>query len=66
MQLDNQRKALELQQKELIQTAELALKEMQLKLDAANMTETAKNNQTKTVMDAIEKINNITGSVNVQ
>lgn len=66
MQLENQRKALELQQKELIQTAELALKEMQLKLDAANMTETAKNNQTKTVMDAIEKINNITGSVNVQ
>ena len=66
MQLDNQRKALELQQKELVQTAELALKEMQLKLDAANMTETAKNNQTKTVMDAIEKINNITGSVNVQ
>jgi hypothetical protein len=66
MQLENQRKALELQQKELMQTAELALKEMQLKLDAANMTETAKNNQTKTVMDAIEKINNITGSVNVQ
>lgn len=66
MQLENQRKALELQQKELVQTAELALKEMQLKLDAANMTETAKNNQTKTVMDAIEKINNITGSVNVQ
>lgn len=66
MQLENQRKALELQQKELVQTAELALKEMQLKLDAASMTETAKNNQTKTVMDAIEKINNITGSVNVQ
>jgi hypothetical protein len=66
MQLENQRKSLELQQKELVQTAELALKEMQMKLDAANMTETAKNNQTKTVMDAIGKINDITqGSLNV-
>jgi hypothetical protein len=66
MQLENQRKSLELQQKELVQTAELALKEMQLKLDAANMTETAKNNQTKTVMDSITKINDIAkGSMNV-
>ena len=66
MQLENQRKSLELQQKELVQTAELALKEMQMKLDAANMTETAKNNQTKTVMDAIGQINDIAkGSMNV-
>jgi hypothetical protein len=66
MQLENQRKSLELQQKEIMQTAELALKEMQLKIDAANMTETAKNAQTKTVMDAISKINDITqGNVNV-
>jgi hypothetical protein len=37
-----------------------------MKLDAANMTETAKNNQTKTVMDAIGQINDIAkGSMNV-
>ena len=59
MQLENQRKALELQQKEVQQTADLALKELKIKLDAQLGNESVKTNQTKMIMDALEKINNI-------
>ena len=59
MQLDMQQKALELQQKEVQQTADLALKELKIKLDAANADTKTKTDQTKMIMDALEKINNI-------
>jgi len=59
MQLENQRKALELQQKEVQQTADLALKELKIRLDADNDDKKTKTDQTKMIMDALEKINNI-------
>ena len=59
MQLEAQQKALELQQKEVQQTADLALKELKIKLDAANADEKTRTDQTKMIMDALEKINNI-------
>lgn len=59
MQLQAQQKSLELQQKEVQQTADLALRELKIKLDAANQDEKAKTDQTKMIMDALEKINNI-------
>ena len=59
MQLENERKALELQQKEVQQTADLALKELKIKLDAANTDEKNQVDKTKMIMDALEKINNI-------
>jgi len=59
MQLEAQQKALELQQREVQQTADLALKELKIKLDANNAGEKTKTDQTKMIMDALEKINNI-------
>ena len=59
MQLKAQQEALELQQKEVQQTADLALKELKIQLDAANKDEKNKTDQTKMIMDALEKINNI-------
>lgn len=59
MQLENERKALELQQKEVQQTADLALKELKIRLDANNDDNKTKTDQTKMIMDALEKINNI-------
>ena len=59
MQLQAQQKSLELQQKEVQQTADLALRELKIKLDAANQDEKTKTDQTKMIMDALEKINNI-------
>ena len=59
MQLENERKALELQQKEVQQTADLALKELKIRLDADNDDKKSKTDQTKMIMDALEKINNI-------
>ena len=59
MQLEAQQKALELQQKEVQQTADLTLRELKIKLDAANQDEKTKTDQTKMIMDALEKINNI-------
>jgi hypothetical protein len=60
MQLEAQQKALELQQKEVQQTADLALKELKIKLDAENADKKVNTDQTKMIMDALEKINNIT------
>ena len=59
MQLENERKALELQQKEVQQTADLALKELKIRLDADNDDKKTKTDQTKMIMDALDKINNI-------
>jgi len=59
MQLEAQQKALELQQKEVQQTTELALKELKIKLDADNDDKKTKTGQTKMIMEALEKINNI-------
>ena len=59
MQLEAQQNALELQQKEVQQTTELALKELKIKLDADNDDKKTKTGQTKMIMDALEKINNI-------
>ena len=59
MQLKAQQDALELQQKEVQQTADLALKELKIRLDSANKDEKTKTDQTKMIMDALEKINNI-------
>ena len=59
MQLEAQQKALELQQKEVQQTADLALKELKIKLDAENTDKKINTDQTKMIMDALEKINNI-------
>jgi len=59
MQLENERKALELQQKEVQQTADLALKELKIRLDADNDDKKTKTDQTKMIMEALDKINNI-------
>ena len=59
MQLKAQKDALELQQKEVQQTTELALKELQIRIDAENKTGKLQTDQTKMIMDALEKINNI-------
>lgn len=59
MQLEAQQKALELQQKEVQQTADLALKELKIKLDAENADKKVNTDQTKMIMDALEKINKI-------
>jgi len=59
MQLKAQQEALELKQKEVQQTADLALKELKIKLDASNADKKSQSDQTKTIMDALEKINNI-------
>jgi hypothetical protein len=59
MQLKAQQDALELKQKEVQQTADLALKELKIKLDASNADKKSQSDQTKTIMDALEKINNI-------
>jgi len=59
MQLENERKALELQQKEVQQTADLALKELKIRLDAENDDKKTKTDQTKMIMEALDKINNI-------
>lgn len=60
MQLEAQQKQLELQQKEVQQTADLALKELKIKLDAENADKKVNTDQTKMIMDALEKINKIT------
>ena len=59
MQLKAQQDALELKQKEVQQTTELALKELKIKLDADNDDKKTKTDQTKMIMEALEKINNI-------
>lgn len=59
MQVENARKALELQQKEVQQTTDLALKELKIRLDAEEKDGKLKTDQTKMIMDALEKINNI-------
>ena len=59
MQLKAQQDALELQQKEVQQTADLALKELKIKLDAENADKKVNTDQTKMIMDALEKINKI-------
>jgi hypothetical protein len=64
MQLENARKALELQQQELKQNTELALKQLKIESDAANQAEKNRGEQTKTVIDSLEKINNMTQGMN--
>jgi len=64
MQLENARKALELQQQELKQNTELALKQLKIETDAANQAEKTRGEQTKTVIDSLEKINNMTQGMN--
>jgi hypothetical protein len=59
MQLEAQQKALELQQKEVQQTTDLALKELKIRLDAESKDGKLKTDQTKMIMDALEKINKI-------
>ena len=59
MQLKAQQQSLELQQKEVQQTTDLALKELKIRLDATNADEKTKTDQTRMIMDALEKINNI-------
>ena len=59
MQLKAQQDALALKQKEVQQTTELALKELQIRLDATQKSQRGQSDQTKTIMDALEKINNI-------
>lgn len=56
MELENQRKALELQLQEVKQTTDLALQELKIKLDAEDRSENTRNTQTKTILDAIDKI----------
>ena len=59
MQLEAQQKQLELQQREVQQTTDLALKELKIRLDSENKDGKLKTDQTKMIMDALEKINNI-------
>jgi hypothetical protein len=67
MQLDNARKALELQQQELKQNTELALKQLKIETDAANQAEQTRGTNTKSIVDALNTINNMTkGNNNVQ
>jgi len=56
MELENQRKALELQLQEVKQTTDLALQELKIKLDAEDKSENTRNSQTKTILEAIDKI----------
>lgn len=67
MQLENARKALELQQQELKQNTELALKQLKIESDAANQAEQTRGTNTKSIVDALNTINNMTkGNNNVQ
>lgn len=66
MQLENARKALELQQQELKQNTELALKQLKIEADAANQAEQTRGANTKSIVDALNTINNMTqGNGNV-
>jgi hypothetical protein len=56
MQLEAMQDALELKQKEVQQTMDLALKELKIKLDAENKDAKLKTDQSKTIMEALEKI----------
>ena len=60
MQLENARKALELQQQELKQNTELALKQLKIEADAANQAEQTRGANTKSIVDALNTINNMT------
>lgn len=67
MQLDNARKALELQQQELKQNTELALKQLKIEADAANQAEQTRGANTKSIVEALNTINNMAqGNNNVQ
>ena len=59
MELDAAKDALELKQKEVQQTMDLALKELKIKLDAENKDGKLKTEQSKTILDALEKIENV-------
>jgi hypothetical protein len=59
MELEAQKDALELKQQEVKQTTELALKELQIKLDAMSKNKNADTQSTKVIMEALEKISNI-------
>jgi hypothetical protein len=59
MQLEAQQQILELKQREVQQTTDLALKELKIRLDSENKDGKLKTDQTKMIMDALEKINNI-------
>lgn len=66
MQLENARKALELQQQELKQNTELALKQLKIEADAANQAEQTRGANTKSIVDALNTINNMSqGNGNV-
>jgi hypothetical protein len=66
MQLENARKALELQQQELKQNTELALKQLKIETDAANQAEQTRGTNTKSIVDALATINNMSqGNGNV-
>jgi len=60
MQLDAQKDALELQMKEIQQTKEFALQELELAIKAKGQQDNSSMAKSKTIMDALEKINNIT------
>ena len=64
MQLENARKALELQQQELKQNTELALKQLKIETDAANQAEKTRNDQTKVIVDSLDKINVMSQGMN--
>jgi hypothetical protein len=67
MQLENARKALELQQQELKQNTELALKQLKIEADAANQAEQTRGANTKSIVEALNTINNMAqGNNNVQ
>jgi hypothetical protein len=59
MEFEAQKDALELKQQEVKQTTELALKELQIKLDAMSKNKNADTQSTKVIMEALEKISNI-------
>lgn len=59
MQLEAQQKQLELQQQEAKMTMEMAIKELQLQMQAQQADGKLKTDQTKTIMDALDKINRI-------
>ena len=50
----------ELQMKEIQQTKELALKELELMMDAEKHNDANEVNRTKVLMNALEKINDVT------
>ena len=58
-ELEQRRKELELQQQAMKQAAELALQELKIKAEIAQKDEKTKTDQTKVIMDSLEKINNI-------